>query len=123
MMIKFVKIFKIKKKGLLQLIFLVSLSNSYENFVDSFVIGKDSFTLEEVKTTLYTRELRQKATGDNGDYGSGLVVRSDKYSRKKIGSNNSNGASTDGCSDTRNIICYHYKELGHFKSKCPELKE
>ena len=104
------------------LILLVSLPNSYGNFVESFVVGKDSLTLEEVKAALYTRELRQKATGDNNDYGSGLVVRSGKNSRKKNGSNNSNGASTDGSSNTRNIICYHCREPGHFRSKCPELK-
>ena len=35
------------------LILLVSLPNSYENFVESFVVGKDSLTLEEVKAALY----------------------------------------------------------------------
>ena len=46
------------------------------------MIGKDSLTLEEVKAELYTRELRQKATGDNENHGSGLVVRLGKNSRK-----------------------------------------
>ena len=39
------------------LILLVSLPNSYENFVESFVVGKDPLILEEVKVALYTREL------------------------------------------------------------------
>ena len=34
------------------LILLVSLPSSYENFVESFVVGKDSLTLEEVKAAL-----------------------------------------------------------------------
>ncbi|KAL9242034.1 hypothetical protein vseg_016079 [Gypsophila vaccaria] len=40
------------------LILLVSLPNSYENFVESFVVGKETLTLEEVKSALHTRELR-----------------------------------------------------------------
>ena len=59
---------------------------------------------------------------NNGDYDSGLVVRSGKNSRKKNGSNNSNSANTNGSSNTRNIICYQCREPGHFRSKCPELK-
>ena len=46
------------------LLLLVSLPNNYENFVESFVVGKDS-TLEEVKAALYARKLHQKATGAN----------------------------------------------------------
>lgn len=49
------------------LILLVSLPQSNENFVESFVVGTNSLTLKEVKTTLQTRKLRQKAIGDNGD--------------------------------------------------------
>ena len=74
-------------------------------------------TLVEVKATLYTWELCQKAIGDNGDCGSGLVVISVKI-LKKTGSNSSNGAR----SGTRNITCYYCKELGHFRSSCSELK-
>ena len=39
------------------LILLVSLPSSYENFFESFVVGKDSLTIKEVKATLYIREL------------------------------------------------------------------
>ena len=105
------------------LILRVSLPNIYENFVESFVVGKDSLTLEEVKAALYTKELRQKATGDNENYGSGLVVRSGKNSRKKKRSNNNNGASTDGSSNSRTIICYYCQEPRHFRSKRPKIKE
>ena len=40
------------------LILLVYLPSSYENFVESFVVGKDSLTLEEVKAALQTRQIR-----------------------------------------------------------------
>ena len=92
------------------------------------MVGKNSLTLEEVKTTLYTRELRHKATSDNENYGIGLIDRSSINSRKKKGFSNSNSArsdtsnSTNGCSNTRTIICYHYQESGHFRFKFLELK-
>ena len=95
------------------LILLVSLPNSYENFVESFVVGKDSLTIEKVKAALYTMELHHKATGDNENYGSGLVVRTGRNSRKKKGTNNSNDVrsgtsnSIDESSSTRTIIYYH----------------
>ena len=37
-------------------ILLVFLLSNYKNFVESFVLGKDSIILEEVKPTLYIRE-------------------------------------------------------------------
>ena len=45
------------------LILLVSLPLSYENFVDSFIVGKDSLSLEEVRSSLYIREVRHHASG------------------------------------------------------------
>ena len=61
----------------------MSLPSSYKNFVDSFVVGKDSLTLEEVKVTLHIKELRQKATGDNEKNDSALLVKSRKLKKKK----------------------------------------
>lgn len=49
------------------LILLVSLPLSYENFVDSFIGGRDIVTLEEVRSSLHTREMRHKATGTSSD--------------------------------------------------------
>ena len=48
------------------MILLACLPPSYENFVSSLIVSKDSITLEEVKSSLYSRELRLKAFG-NGD--------------------------------------------------------
>jgi len=41
----------------LAMIFLASLPPSYENFVSSLSVGKDSIILEEVKSSFYSREL------------------------------------------------------------------
>ena len=56
---------KMEDEGL-AMILLTSLPTSYENFMSSFSVGKDSITLEEVKSSLYSRELRLKASR-NGD--------------------------------------------------------
>jgi len=39
------------------LVMLISLPLSYENFRESFIRGKDSFSLEEVRYTLHSREM------------------------------------------------------------------
>nr|GEY68366.1 retrovirus-related Pol polyprotein from transposon TNT 1-94 [Tanacetum cinerariifolium] len=44
------------------LILLVSLPPSFENFVNSFVVSKDTVTLEDVRSSLHSRELRHQAS-------------------------------------------------------------
>jgi len=48
------------------LILLVSLPPLYENFVQSFIVGKDTVSLEEVRSFLHSRELHHKAAGIGG---------------------------------------------------------
>ncbi|GJW76791.1 retrovirus-related pol polyprotein from transposon TNT 1-94 [Tanacetum coccineum] len=54
------------------LILLVSLPPSFENFVNSFVIGKDTITLEDVRSSLHSRELRHQASGTSESQPVGL---------------------------------------------------
>jgi hypothetical protein len=49
------------------LILLVSLPLSYENFVQSFIVGRDSVTLEEVRSSLHSRELRHSASSTGSE--------------------------------------------------------
>ncbi|XP_048503144.2 uncharacterized protein LOC125498878 [Beta vulgaris subsp. vulgaris] len=67
------------------LVLLVSLPLSYENFVQSFIIGKDYVSLEEVKSSLHTRKLHHKAFASLGtdNQASGLVVSSGGKGRGK----------------------------------------
>ncbi|GJW44946.1 hypothetical protein Tco_0073745 [Tanacetum coccineum] len=48
------------------LVLLVSLPPSFESFVSSFVVGKDTITLEDVRSSLHSRELHQQASGSGG---------------------------------------------------------
>lgn len=45
------------------LLLLISLPSSYENFVQPFIVNKDIISLEEVRSALHAREMRQKGTG------------------------------------------------------------
>lgn len=49
------------------LILLVSLSSSYENLVNSFIVGRDTISMEEVRSSIHSRELRHKASGNGSD--------------------------------------------------------
>ena len=49
------------------LILLVSLPLSYENFMESFISGKDSLSVEEVRSALHSRELRHNCSGTVSD--------------------------------------------------------
>ena len=57
------------------LILLVSLALSYENFVQSFTVRKETVSLEEVWSSLHNIELRHNAVGSGtGNQASGSIV-------------------------------------------------
>ncbi|GJR99472.1 hypothetical protein Tco_0315981 [Tanacetum coccineum] len=58
------------------LLLLTSLPSSYDNFLETLLYGRDTLKLEDVLTTLISREL-QKMTKAKGDGGEGLYVRGD----------------------------------------------
>lgn len=99
------------------LILLVSLPLSYENFVQSFIGGRDTVTLEEVRAALHTRELRHKASGGSSrDNGAGLIAYgSNGHGRKKSNRNNRD--------PKLKFPCNYCKKLGHWKNECPELED
>ncbi|KAG6433735.1 hypothetical protein SASPL_105350 [Salvia splendens] len=77
------------------LILLVSLPESYENFVESFMNGKETLSLEDVRSALYIREDRQQATSTAIEYlASGLSVTG--KGQKKFGQKKQNSKSSKG---------------------------
>ena len=103
------------------LFLLVSLSLSYENFVQSFIVGKDTVSIEEVRSSIHSRELRHKVAGTGADNqvvglvasGSIRLGKSGKYKSKK---------PTPKVSKS-NDVCNYCKEKGHWKSDCPKKKK
>ncbi|GJX46602.1 hypothetical protein Tco_0271792 [Tanacetum coccineum] len=75
------------------LINLVSLPPSFENFMNSFVVGKNTITLEDVRSSLHSRELRHQASG---------TLESQPVGLSATGQD---------------------REEGHWKVNCPKLKE
>ncbi|KAL1191959.1 Retrovirus-related Pol polyprotein from transposon TNT 1-94 [Cardamine amara subsp. amara] len=102
------------------LLLLVSLPQSYKNFVESFIVNKDKVTLEEVRYALHSRELRRQA-GDTAtdNQAAGLVASGSNGLRHSNNRNKrlfSKGPKPDD-------ICNYCKEKGHWKFKCPKKKQ
>ncbi|KAJ4712638.1 Retrovirus-related Pol polyprotein from transposon TNT 1-94 [Melia azedarach] len=102
------------------LILLVSLPLSYENFVQSFIVGKDTVSLEEVRSSLHTRELRHKATGTGADNQAAGLVASGSYGHGNSGKKKFKKPVSKG--PKSNDVCNYCKEKGHWKSDCPKKK-
>ncbi|KAJ4721544.1 Retrovirus-related Pol polyprotein from transposon TNT 1-94 [Melia azedarach] len=102
------------------LILLVSLPLSYENFVQSFIVGKDTVSLEEVRSSLHTRELRHKATGTGANNQAAGLVASGSYGHGNSGKKKFKKPVSKG--PKSNDVCNYCKEKGHWKSDCPKKK-
>ncbi|KAJ4720887.1 Retrovirus-related Pol polyprotein from transposon TNT 1-94 [Melia azedarach] len=102
------------------LILLVSLPLLYENFVQSFIVGKDAVSLEEVRSSLHTRELRHKATGTGADNQAAGLVASGSYGHGNSGKKKFKKPVSKG--PKPNDVCNYCKEKGHWKSDCPKKK-
>ena len=103
------------------LILLVSLPNSFKNFGQSFIVGKDTVKLEEVRSVLHSQELRHKASNSWIDnQASGLFVSGVKgHGNIRTSKDKKSFPRCPKASD----ICNYCKEKGHWKSDCPMMKE
>ncbi|KAL1556436.1 Retrovirus-related Pol polyprotein from transposon TNT 1-94 [Salvia divinorum] len=102
------------------LILLVSLPESYENFVESFMTGKETLSLEDVRSALHIREDRQQATSSAMEnQASGLSVMGKR--QKKSGKKKSKSKGLKG--PKPGDICNYCKEPGHWKFDCPKKKK
>ncbi|KAG6414288.1 hypothetical protein SASPL_127006 [Salvia splendens] len=103
------------------LILLVSLPESYENFVESFMTGKETLSLEDVRSALHIREDRkQTASSATESQASGLSATGTgqkKSGKKKSKSKGGSKGFQPG------DICRYCKEPGHWKYDCPKKKK
>ncbi|KAJ4716980.1 Retrovirus-related Pol polyprotein from transposon TNT 1-94 [Melia azedarach] len=102
------------------LILLVSLPLSYENFVQSFIVGKDTVFLEEVRSSFHTRELRHKAIGTGADNQAAGLIASGSYGHGNSGKKKFKKPVSKGLKP--NDVCNYCKEKGHWKSDCPKKR-
>ncbi|GKE96934.1 retrovirus-related pol polyprotein from transposon TNT 1-94 [Tanacetum coccineum] len=97
-------------------IFLTSLPSSYDNFVETLLYGRESLTLEDVLSSLNSRELKKRTNAkDDGD---GLYVRGRSDHRGNQGRGSSRSKSKGkGTYKLKCYICY-YED--HLKKDCPK---
>ncbi|KAG6430432.1 hypothetical protein SASPL_108499 [Salvia splendens] len=98
------------------LILLVSLPESYENLVKSFMTGKETLSLEDVRSALHIREDWQQATSsatESQALGLSATGMGQKKSKSKGGSKGFQPGD----------ICRYCKEPGHWKYDCPKKKK
>ncbi|GJV59270.1 transposable element [Tanacetum coccineum] len=115
------------------LILLVSLPPSFENFVNSFVVGKDTITLEDVRSNLHSQELRHQASGTSESQPVGGLSAMSQATSQDRGRHRTQKGKGKGRYKYRSKsrprgsnprdTCNYCKEEGHWKFNCPKLKE
>ncbi|GJX46764.1 retrotransposon protein, putative, ty1-copia subclass [Tanacetum coccineum] len=96
------------------LMLLTSLS--YDNFVETLLYGRESLTLEDVLSSLNSRELKKRT--DAKDDGDGLYVRGRSDHRGNQGRGSSRSKSKG--KGTYKLKCYICYSEDHLKKDCPK---
>jgi hypothetical protein len=65
-------------------IFLTSLTHSYEHFVDTLMYGRDILTIEEVLSAVNSRELKKRTENQEETSGSGLMLEEDQITGSNL---------------------------------------
>ncbi|GJZ42293.1 retrovirus-related pol polyprotein from transposon TNT 1-94 [Tanacetum coccineum] len=98
------------------LMLLTSLPSSYDNFEDTLLYGRESLILEDVLSSLNSRELKKRTNAkDDGD---GLYVRGRSDHRGNQGRGSSRSKSKG--KGTYKLKCYICYSEDHLKKDCPK---
>ena len=105
---------------------MCSLPDRYTGFSNSLIYGRDTLTLDDVKTGLLSEELRDQmkemSEGSSGASSShGLLVEKEKNVKKgNRGRSKSRKPGGRGKSKERNGKCFICKKPGHWKNECSD---
>ena len=76
------------------LIVLCSLPASYEHFVTTMLYGRDTISMEDVKSSLYSKELRKKVSGESSVHDDQALVVRGKTGGRDLGSRGISSSKT-----------------------------
>jgi len=76
------------------LIVLCSLPASYEHFVTTMLYGRDTISMEDVKSCLYSKELRKKVSGESSVHDDQALVVRGKTGGRDLGSRGISSSKT-----------------------------
>ena len=102
------------------IILLCSLPNSYENFVDTMLYGRESISVSDVKNAMQSKELKRKVSGSNEDGSEAGLVVSRGRNKERDGASRGKSRSR---SKPNGIRCFQCKERGHIRRECPQRKK
>ncbi|GJT97707.1 retrovirus-related pol polyprotein from transposon TNT 1-94 [Tanacetum coccineum] len=98
------------------LMLLTSLPSSYDNFVETLLYGRESLTLEDVLSSINSRELKKRTDAKDG--GDGLYVRGRSDHRGNQGRGSLRSKSKG--KETYKLKCYICYSEDHLKKNCPK---
>ena len=93
------------------LLLISSLPKSYENLVDALMYGRQTLTLDEVKSTLNIRGLQEKQTHLEKGISEGLTAKFKTVKKKKQGKQKNKN---------KDLKCFQCHKEGNFKKDCPK---
>lgn len=99
----------------LAMLLLYHLPSKYTHFRDTLLYGKQTITLDEVMTSLLSKDKMDSSQKENS--GEGLYTRGRSIERGKT--ENSRPRSK---SQHKNLICNYCKKKGHIKKNCFKLQ-
>ena len=100
------------------LILLCSLPSNFENFVDTMLYGRTTISVNDVKDSILSKELKRKVSGADESSGSGLFAGRGR-TQERNGKNK--GKARSKSRDPKTSKCYNCKEKGQIgRASCRE---
>lgn len=102
------------------ILLLLSLPPSFENLVQTLMLVGETLSMNDVRTSLLSDDLRKMATGGRVDkeQAQGLFIRGRSNERGKV----QRGKSRSKSRPIAKVVCYNCGELGHYKADCSNKK-
>ena len=95
---------------------LCALPDSYDNFRDTLLYGRESLSMCDVQSALMTKELRRLSIGPSSSEEGLSVVSSGRTRGKERKDRRGDDSGTSA------VKCYHCKKKGHIQRNCPVLR-